>query len=182
MRMWRIFLGASVVAACAVAVACSSSSPSPAVAGTDAAMDVVTTPEDTGTGADVPCVLDPASPATVDGGAVWGCFQAACKTQLTACAADCVCNNAYLTALMGAAANMSMASTLIEMAGSADMAAMTALTCIGGNLQCENVGGDGGTEGGKDGAAGDSATGDSATGDSATGDSATASDAPAEGG
>jgi hypothetical protein len=178
MRMWRIFLGASLVGAGAVAVACSSSSPSPAkVTSSDAAADVVETTEDTGTGADAPCVIDPASPATVDGGAVWGCFQVACKTQLTACAADCVCNNAYLTALMGAAANMSMASTLIEMAGGADMAASTALTCIGGNLQCENVGAEGGTEGGTEGGSHDGATGDSATGDSAT-----ASDAPADGG
>jgi hypothetical protein len=173
MRMWRIFLGASLVGAGAVAAACSSSSPSPAkTTVSDAASDVVETTEDAASEA-APCVAVAASPATVDGGAVWGCFQAACKSQLTACAADCVCNNAYITALMGAAANMSMASTLIEMAGSADMAAMTALTCIGGNLQCENVGAEGGTEGGSH---------DGAAGDSATGDSATASDAPAEGG
>jgi len=40
-----------------------------------------------------------ASPATIDGGAEWSCFQAKCATALTACSIDCVCNNAFLVAL-----------------------------------------------------------------------------------
>jgi hypothetical protein len=41
------------------------------------------------------------SVATVDAGStVWSCLEGKCGTQLTACAADCPCNNGVAMALM----------------------------------------------------------------------------------
>jgi hypothetical protein len=51
-----------------------------------------------GTGAAV-CTPLAGSAATIAAGPLWGCFQNACMTELGACAADCECNNATLTAL-----------------------------------------------------------------------------------
>jgi hypothetical protein len=55
-----------------------------------------------GSGTDAAAVCTPlgGSVATIAAGATWACFQAACMTELVACAADCTCNNAMLNALL----------------------------------------------------------------------------------
>jgi len=107
------FAAASLVGAGVAAVGCSSSSGTPAPVTPEDAMvpgDTSTppppgdtgTPEDTGT----PCtaMFGDASAATivtplVPGEASWTCLESACGPSLTACAADCTCNNDILGAL-----------------------------------------------------------------------------------
>jgi hypothetical protein len=170
MRIWKFLLGVSLLGAGATAVACSSSS-SPVSTTTDAATDTstVTPGEDAAAEAAGPCVTLSESPATVDGGSQWACFQKTCATVFAACAADCVCNNALVTALSNIA-TMGM-TTAVETAqltpvDTIDEAGAGAISCVIANeSNCPT--GDGGKPDG---------------GDAATGDSATASDAPAEGG
>jgi hypothetical protein len=49
------------------------------------------------------CTSMDASAATINAGALWGCFESACMAQLVACASECACNNAVLGALQCAA-------------------------------------------------------------------------------
>jgi hypothetical protein len=134
MRMWRFVLGASFLGAGAVAVACSSSSSSSSPAGDDASADAPSS-EDAGGAEAAACVANSMSVATLDGGATWGCIQAACDSMgLSACAADCVCNNAILSALacvqtMGAANTMSCFTTALTAAES-DTAVQGLLSCL----------------------------------------------------
>lgn len=172
MRIWKFLLSVSLLGAGATAVACSSSS-SPASTVTDAATDTSTgTPgEDAAAEAAGPCVKVSASPATVDGGSQWACFQTHCTAAFAACAADCVCNNALVTALSNIASmgmTMAVEMTQLTTVDMIDDAGLGAITCVISNeSNCPAGGGDGGKPEG---------------GDAATGDSATASDAPAEGG
>src|ERR1700753_4341598 len=90
---------ASLLGAGAVAVGCSSSSSgSPPASGDDASMtsDAPASP-DTGTeDAATPCtpVSDASAATIVTGSASWDCYESKCSTSLTACGADCTCNNA----------------------------------------------------------------------------------------
>lgn len=46
-----------------------------------------------------PCTPLGISVATLDAGPLWGCYERLCSTSLSACAADCTCNNGILGAL-----------------------------------------------------------------------------------
>jgi hypothetical protein len=172
MRIWRFFLGASLLGAGAMAVACSSSSsPPPATGGNDSGgSETSTTPPEE---AAAPCVpITTASPATVDAGAQWGCYEKACSAAFTACAADCVCNNALLTALNNIATmgmTMAVETAQLTTVDGVDDAGAGAIGCVIMNESVCNpiVHPEGG---------------DAPTGDAPSGDGATASDAPTEGG
>ena len=108
------FAAASIVGAGVAEVGCSSSSTPATTPAEDAAVpDSSTTVEDTGTGGDAaPATCTPmtTNSETFDSGSdTWAALQVACKTQLTACAANCYCNNAILTALQCSAPDASAA-------------------------------------------------------------------------
>jgi hypothetical protein len=50
-------------------------------------------------GADAGCESFPMNIETLDAGALFGCYQAACAAELAACAPDCVCNGVITTGL-----------------------------------------------------------------------------------
>ena len=157
----------------AVAVACSSSSsPPPVTGGNDSGGSETSTPPEE---AAAPCVkITAADPATIDGGADWACFETKCAAELTACAADCLCNNAFLTALQNIQTmGMSTATVQLTTATGSDDAGSSVGACL---LSFESTCAPIVTDGGK------GEAGDAPTGDAPSGDSATASDAPTEGG
>jgi hypothetical protein len=132
------------------------------------------------------CEASTMNVATINSGPAWTCLEMACSASLTACAADCVCNNAVLTALecviMKGGASATMAQTIACFTsnvgplttGPEAPIAGPAATCLMMNSQgCATQGMEGGTDGGSDG-------GDSATASDATSDSAMASDATGE--
>jgi hypothetical protein len=173
MRMWHLVTAASILGAGAVAAACSSSSSGGG--GTDSGAD--SAGDDGGGDGAVACTANPISSATVDGGASWACIEAACHAELTACAADCPCNNAVLTALqciatMGAAATTSCFTT-----GFTPIIADTTVTPLVTCLQGHSAGCGGPVVDGGPDAHSDAPTGDAPAGDAPTGD-APASDAP----
>ncbi len=115
------WLGTVVVCLSAGAQGCSSDSRSAAIdasgnvasdgsalpdAGSDVASDVAAsdagTPDDASgdVGDGNACALTDANAATVEGGAGWACYEGACASVLAACAADCVCNDTILWALL----------------------------------------------------------------------------------
>ncbi len=173
MRIWRFLLGVSLLGAGATAVACSSSSSGTPSGGTDAATDTstVTPGEDASAEAAGPCVALSVTPATVDGGSQWACFQTHCTAAFAACAADCVCNNSLVGALNNIATmgmTMAVETAQLTMVDMIDEAGAGAISCVISNeSNCPAGGGEGGKPEG---------------GEAGTGDSATASDAPAEGG
>ncbi len=151
------FAAASIVGAGIVEIGCSSSSsPAPAGGGDDASTtDSATPPEDTGTPAadtgTTPCTpLSDASAATiVTGSPSWDCYEAMCMPSLTACAADCKCNNDILTALNCVAMDAGSTTTCFGPVSSAGTPTDTAvLTCLLANSACMTAGGEGGTDGG----------------------------------
>lgn len=96
-----------VVCAVGAAFACSSAkngtaigeaAPDKTMTGTPEAGSGGRTDEKDG-GADVPCVPSGADVATIDAGALFRCYQTACATELSGCAADCVCNAAVMSGL-----------------------------------------------------------------------------------
>ncbi len=109
------FAAASMVGAGVAEVGCSSSSSTPAASedsGTPAADTGTPPPEDTGTGGDTAASCTPmtTNSETFDSGSdTWAALQVACKTSLTACAANCYCNNAILQALACSAPDASAA-------------------------------------------------------------------------
>jgi hypothetical protein len=179
MRIMRFLFGASLVGAGAVAIACSSSSPAPSgggEGGTEASTSSgsssggSSTSSSSGMAEAAPCTLVAANPETIDGGALWACYQKTCATSLTACAADCVCNNGFITALMNIAMmGQSTAMSQLTTAAGVDTAAGTVGTCLLMALTSGTcggaTGGEGGTEGGSEGGGSDAAkTGDAPTG------------------
>src|SRR5215831_13519641 len=94
------FAAAALVGAGVAEVGCSSSSGgAPATPPEDSGSPGAdgTTPEDTGTGGGMDtgkaCTASDASAETImTGSPSWDCQQVQCKTELTACAADCQCN------------------------------------------------------------------------------------------
>jgi hypothetical protein len=196
MRDWKWWAGAALLGAGAVAVACSSSSSNPSDGGTpEAGVDTGAESVDTGAPSDgggdgdaamATCEASTMNSATIMSGPAWTCLEMVCKTSLTACAADCECNNAVLTALecvvtaggsgatpaQTAACFTSNLGPLIN--GPQGSIVMPVATCLMTMSQgCAEQGMEGGTDGGSDG--GDSATASDATGEAS--DSATASDA-----
>ncbi len=152
------FAAASLVGAGVAAVGCSSSSsgaPVTPVEDSSTPTDSgVTPPEDAGTPADTGTTCTPefgdASAATivapdVPGDPSWTCLESACSTSLTACGADCTCNNDILTALTCLAPPDGGALTTCfgPVLSSTNMPDITVLTCLMGQMaMCT---GDGGT-------------------------------------
>jgi hypothetical protein len=144
------------------------------------------------------CTPVDASIAAIAAGPVWGCFQAACASQLTACATDCVCNDAMLRALE-CAANGESSTTCFEDA-LAQNARDSNVMLVGGCLESVQAKCSGGADAGgdarsgADGSGGADATSDgpseatdgageaAATQDSGADGSDAASDATGEGG
>jgi hypothetical protein len=153
------FAAASLLGAGVAGIGCSSSS-SPATtppedASTTTDSPTTTPPGDTGTGSDAaaPCVpLDASAATIVTGSPLWDCYEAMCKTSLTACAAECGCNNDVLNALQCIAADAGTSTTCfatVSTNSANDTVESTMLQCLVTNAACMNAGmGDGGTEGG----------------------------------
>jgi hypothetical protein len=166
MRVMRFLFGASLVGAGAIAIACSSSSGGPS-GGSDAAAETGSTSSSSSSGGSstssssgmaeaAPCTPVAANPETLDGGAVWACYQAACSKQLTACNADCVCNSAFINALQMIQAmggSMAVAMSQLQTASAADTPAGTVGNCLLMTQlsgACGGTGDGGATEGGSD--------------------------------
>jgi hypothetical protein len=115
----------------AIQTGCSSSS-SPAPASTP---DGSTEASTEAGGEDAGCT--PIAPGTtvsaIDGGSTWACFQAKCGPALTECSADCVCNNAVLTALECQANGGGIAACFTPVA-STDDAGTDAIDCLVMNM------------------------------------------------
>jgi hypothetical protein len=128
MRASSWLLGSSLLIVLAAA-ACSSSSGTPRDGG----------PTDSGShadgGADA-CTPIGISAATIDAGAFWGCFQQACSSQLDACAADCNCNNAIVTALACVATGGSMFSCFSSAASTNANAQAVGICLLGASGTC----------------------------------------------
>jgi hypothetical protein len=154
------FAAVAVVGAGMTGVGCSSSS-SGTTPGDDASMGTdgsgsssgagSSGGDDTGTAADAPaapCVpTDAGSVATFDSGsAVWACYQAMCKTSLTACAADCACNNGVFKALQCVATDAGSATTCFGTVTAVTTSPNSDLTsCLVSNAACMTAtAGDGG--------------------------------------
>jgi hypothetical protein len=194
MRDWKWWASAALLGGGAVAVACSSSSSSPSDGGAaDAEAGVDTGAVSDGTASDgggdaamATCEASTMSAATINSGPAWTCLEMVCSASLTACAADCVCNNAVLTALECVVMNGGASATPAQttacftsnvgplISGPEASIVGPVATCLMTMAQgCATQGMEGGTDGGSDG-------GDSATASDATGDSATASDATSD--
>jgi hypothetical protein len=103
------------------------------------------------------CTPMDASAATINGGALWACFESACMTQLVACASDCACNNAVLGALQCAATGGGQTTCFAPVAavGTNGMAVaiclLTSTSSCSPNLDAGSEGpGDGGGDAGAD--------------------------------
>jgi hypothetical protein len=196
---FRWVLGLSAAAglvATAGFVGCSSdntSTPPPAV---DSGSDVATGddgPAATDDGpvmeAGPPCV-QPASGLTIvnidaGAGSSWACLQGKCASQMTACAADCLCNTTVLGGLACAvdagtysAQNSCLTNAITPIYTAGNVPSMGLGMCLLSNgTACAPS-----TDGGDGGDAGDGSTeaGDADAGDGATSDAP--ADAPADGG
>jgi|SRR5581483_6825085 len=187
MKVWKLFAGASLLGAGALAIACSSSSSSGGPPAGDDAGDGSTATDDGG--GDAACVKNAMSIATLDGGSMWGCVQTTCDSMgLSACAADCVCNNAIVASLACIQAkgatitgSQTMACFTTNLGGVATETAVAGfIPCLTkAGMSCAGIGVEGGTEGGS-GDAGDG--GGSTTSDAGDGGGSTTSDASDGGG
>jgi hypothetical protein len=168
---------AAIVGAGIIGFGCSSSSSPP----------TNNPPEDSGAGTDAAaCIpLADASVATGDFSPIWTCLEQACSTSLTACAANCECNNAVLTALNCVATDAGTQTACFTNALTPIALTVVPAGQVGvclpnmgaacGAMVVTDAGTDGSTDGGaKEDAASDAATTDAATNDAATdaGDSA----------
>ena len=128
------FAVASMAGAGLVGMGCSSSSNNGTPAGTEAGTitddgggtDAMTPVPDAGT---TPCTAAPVNVETLDGGAQWSCLQTACKASLTACAAECECNNAVLASLLCSADGGTPTACFTPLA-TGDMLAQGVITCL----------------------------------------------------
>jgi hypothetical protein len=132
------------------------------------------------------CEASTMNAATLMSGPSWTCLEMACKMSLTACAANCECNNAVLTALecvvMAGGSSATPAQTAAcftsnigpLISGPEGSIVMPLATCLMTMSQsCATQGMEGGTDGGSSSEGG-------TDGGSSGGDSATASDATGE--
>lgn len=163
---------AAIAGAGIIGFGCSSSSSPPANNNT---------PEDSGSPEASTCVpLADASVATSTFSPIWTCLEQACSTSLIACAADCTCNNAVLTALDCVATDAGTQTACFTNAltpiALTHIAAGEVGACLqSGGMSCgATVVTDGGLDGSTDsGAKEDAATdaaSDAETSDAATGD------------
>jgi hypothetical protein len=161
------FATASIVGAGAVGFGCSSSSsPSTSTTTPDAAMEAAAAPDSSTTDASEDAADAAAEACTSSVGTVlvdeidasaFSCFLAQCTASLTACAADCDCNNVIVTALncqntMGAAAQVTCFGPVISDTNPTTIAAFGCLM-TNSTGACAPPAGDGGTSD-----AGDSST------------------------
>jgi hypothetical protein len=122
------------------------------------------------------CEASTMNSATINSGPAWTCLEMVCMTSLTACAADCECNNAVLTALEcvitagGAGATPAQTTACFTsnlgplISGPKGSIAGPLATCLMTMSQgCAAQGMEGGTDGSSSG--GDSATASDATGE-----------------
>jgi hypothetical protein len=74
--------------------------------------------------------------ATIDGGALWSCQQAACPDAIRACAADCACNRTVLGALACSADGGVPLTCLgpLRTLGATDGVASTLVSCLAAHL------------------------------------------------
>jgi hypothetical protein len=148
----------SLLGAGAIAVGCSSSSSGSPAASDDAstATDAPATTPDTGT-EDAPATsctpMYDASVATVatpdvPGMASFSCLQGKCGPSLTACAADCTCNNDLITALLCLAPpdGGTLTACFGPVLSSSNSADSAVLGCLQTNMSACTAG-DGGTTG-----------------------------------
>jgi hypothetical protein len=168
MRRFAVCFSSLTVFAASIVSGCSSDNTTPS----DAGGDTNTTTMDSST-IDAPaessavdagkeaaaCVPVDASVETIAVGSQWACFQSACSSQLTACAADCVCNLAIFGALncsaAGGSATTCFGSVLQSTGG--NPAVGGALLCLSMNTStCSAT--EGGVEGGTEGGAADGGT------------------------
>jgi hypothetical protein len=177
------FAAASLVGAGVAQVGCSSSSGSPAAPVEDAAAEGGGSSSGGGSGsssgsggmdAAKPCTpASDASAATImTGSPSWDCQEVQCKTELTACAADCQCNNDILAALQCLVPDSSVGaqSTCFgPVSGSSNPPDVTALTCLAQHQTMCNAAGMDGTAPADGTAPGDGAAGDGAPADAAGG-------------
>jgi len=149
------FAAASIVGAGLVQTGCSSSSSTPAS----------TPPTDASTPSDAPVVVEdapsmmdavtpctPISDASVatimTGSSSWNCLEAMCGPSLTACAADCTCNNDVLTALACTAADGGVDTCFGPIISSSNPPDTAVLSCLSTNMAaCGVAPADAGTDG-----------------------------------
>jgi len=80
------------------------------------------------------------------GSSSWTCIETRCQQELTACAADCDCNNAYVSALPCVQSGGSTTACFSEAVTSSSSVAMDIATCITDNqTQCAAVVADSGS-------------------------------------
>jgi hypothetical protein len=186
MRVWKWSAGAALLGAGAVAVACSSSSSNPSDAGTpEAGVDTGAMPDSTAPVSDgggdadaatATCEASTMNASTIMSGPAWTCLEMVCKTSLTACAANCECNNAVLTALecvvMAGGSSATPAQTAAcftsnlgpVISGPEGSIALPLAMCLMNMSQgCAMQGMEGGTDGGSSDGGSSDATGDSTT-------------------
>jgi hypothetical protein len=68
--------------------------------------------------------------------APFACYSAACTSSLTACAANCDCNNAIWTAVTCTQGGMSAGTCFAPAIASSNMLVGPVVTCLGNNAQC----------------------------------------------
>jgi hypothetical protein len=155
------FAAASILGAGAAEIGCSSSSsggttPTPPEDASTPVDTGTTPPEDSGTtppsdaGAG-PCtpVTDASAATIVTGSPVWDCYESKCATSLTACAADCNCNNEVIESLLCTADGGNSTTCFGLVTGVTTPPQSDLTTCIVTNAVCQNAtAGDGGTEAG----------------------------------
>ncbi len=147
MRIWHLIAGASLVGAGAFGVACSSSSGgggTPSEGGAEGG-------EDGGEGG--ACTLPSTNVATSDAGAIWGCLQMKCMTEMMACACDMTCNSAILACAVEGGSNVMDQTTCITNAVMANAASDPPIlmlgTCLATNSKmCGGPAVEAGVEGG----------------------------------
>jgi hypothetical protein len=131
------FLAVALGAASAI-FACTSSGDGPAIGdgGPDGSTTDLTAdadPANGDAGAVAACVSFPMSIATVDAGPLFECYQTACASEFSACAADCVCNGAIMTGLQCLLADAGSAQSCFYppiLRSATDLPVRSAGTCL----------------------------------------------------
>jgi hypothetical protein len=159
---WIGLAVASLLQADAFCFGCSSSTS--ATPTQDAASDAITSAEtgaveDATSEAAVPCT--PMGSVMVDqiDAATFGCYSAKCTSSLTACAANCDCNNTIWTAVMCTQSGTSAGSCFAPTIASSNPLVGPVVTCLGNNAECMMTDrGEAATTGPEEGDGGDGST------------------------
>jgi len=130
-----------VVCTVGASFACSSASNGPVMAdaGPDTAragttgLEAAAGSDTKDAGADAACTPSSVGVATIDAGAVFGCYQTACSTELRGCATDCVCNAAVMQGLQCLLADAGSAQNCFYppiLRNASDLKVRSAGTCL----------------------------------------------------